>query len=93
MLEGGTLRSTFAVNPDVRESDLAARPARDLLVGFPSGRAQVLEPGADFARRVREARYGRELWSWFVTLALLLLAAETIIGRWGMASRAPVPAQ
>jgi hypothetical protein len=43
-----------------------------------------MRAGADFARRVREARYGRELWSWFVIAALLLLVAETVIGRWGM---------
>jgi hypothetical protein len=38
---------------------------------------------------VREARYGRELWSWFVALALALLAAESVVGRWGMTARRP----
>jgi hypothetical protein len=38
---------------------------------------------------VREARFGRELWSWFVIAALLLLVAETIVARWGMPGRAP----
>ena len=54
---------------------------------FPAGRARILAPGADLARRVREARYGRELWSWFVGLALALLAAESVVGRWGMTAR------
>jgi DNA-binding transcriptional regulator of glucitol operon len=36
---------------------------------------------------VREARYGRELWGWFIALALLLLIAETILSRWGMTGR------
>ncbi len=89
VLLGATLRSTFAVNPDPRESDLAPLPEAALLGAFPSGRAQVVRPGADLARRVREARYGRELWAWFVVIALILLAAESVIGRWGMAARAP----
>jgi hypothetical protein len=84
VLQGGTVRGTFAVNVDVRESDLAAVPEPMLMRAFPGGRAQIMRAGADFARRVREARYGRELWSWFVIAALLLLVAETVIGRWGM---------
>jgi hypothetical protein len=85
---GGEPRASFAVNPDVRESDLAALPMPTLLSVFPAGRAQVLQPGADLARRVREARYGRELWGEFLLLALLLLVAESVVGRWGMTSPA-----
>lgn len=84
VMADGKLRTAFAVNPDVRESDLTPLPEGALLAKFPPGRASVLRPGADLARRVREARYGRELWPWFVVLALLLLAAETAIARWGM---------
>lgn len=87
---GGELRSTFAVNPDPRESDLASLSEREMVALFPNGRAQIVHPGADLARRMREARYGRELWAWLIVLALLLLVAETILARWGMASRAPV---
>jgi hypothetical protein len=89
VLQGGKLRSTFAVNPDPAESDLMPASDASLIGAFPPGRAQVLRASADFARRVREARFGRELWSWFVALALLLLAAETILGRWGLESTAP----
>jgi hypothetical protein len=85
VVQGATVRSTFAVNPDPRESDLAALPEAVLLRAFPAGRAQVVQPGADLARRVREARFGRELWSWFVGLALLLLVTESVIGRLGLA--------
>ncbi len=81
---GGALRNAFAVNPDPRESDLSATPEAALVQAFPAGRAQVIHPGEGLARRVREARYGRELWSWFLALALLLLVAETVLGRWGM---------
>jgi hypothetical protein len=89
VLQGGVLRSTFAVNPAPQESDLTAVPDPMLMRAFPPGRAQVLHPGADLARRVREARYGRELWSWFVIASLLLLVSEMTLARSGMAGRAP----
>ncbi len=82
--QDGKPRASFAVNPDPRESDLTARDAAALAASFPSGHAQVVRPGADLAKRVREARYGRELWAWFIALALALLVAESVIGRWGM---------
>ena len=91
VLQGGTLRATFAVNPDPRESDLASIPEAALVQAFPAGHARVVHPGADLARRVREARYGRELWPWFVALALLLLVAETVLARWGLESRVREP--
>lgn len=81
---GGTLRASFAVNPDPAESDLAPLPEPALVAAFPNTRARILRPGDDLALRVRQARYGRELWPEFVMLALLLLVAESIIGRWGM---------
>ena len=87
VVQGATVRSTFAVNPDPRESDLAAIPETELLRAFPAGRAQIVHPGADLARCVREARFGRELWSWFVGLALSLLVVESVVGRLGMAGR------
>jgi hypothetical protein len=46
-----------------------------------------MRPGADLAQRVREARFGRELWTWFVVIALLLLVAESVIARWCMSGR------
>ena len=81
---GGSLRASFAVNPDPAESDLAPLPEASLIAAFPTGRARVIRPGDDLAQRVRQARYGRELWPEFVLLALLLLVAESILGRWGM---------
>jgi hypothetical protein len=87
--EGGTLRSAFAVNPDPRESDLTPLSEAAMLRMFPAGRAQIVRPGEGLARRVREARYGRELWSALVLLALALLIAETVVARWGMAGVAP----
>ena len=84
----GRPRTSFAVNPDAREGDLEPLPDAALTGAFPDGRVQILRPGADLARRVREARYGRELWAEFLILALLLLIAESILGRWGMSAPA-----
>jgi len=81
---GPELRASFAVNPDPAEGDLAPMPEASLIAAFPTGRARVLRVGDDLAARVREARFGRELWPEFVLLALLLLFAESVIGRWGM---------
>jgi hypothetical protein len=88
VLQAGAVRATFAVNPDPRESDLATAPTDAVLHAFPPGRAVVLASGRDLARRVREARYGRELWAWFAALTLALLVAETIVARIGMPGRA-----
>lgn len=84
---GGEPRASFAVNPDPREGDLAATEDATLRAAFPRGRAQLLRPGDDLATRVRAARYGRELWRECLLLALLLLVAESVIARWGMAAR------
>jgi len=89
VLLDGQLRGSFAVNPDPRESDLTPIPESELVAGFPAGRATVLRPGEDLARRVRQARFGRELWAEFALLALALLIAESVIGRWGMPSALP----
>jgi hypothetical protein len=93
VLRAGALRNTFAVNPDPRESNLDPVAEGALTRAFPAGRVQVVHAGDDLARRIREARYGRELWSWFVVAALVLLAAETVIARWGMAGRGSKPAR
>jgi hypothetical protein len=89
VFEGANLRRVFAVNPDPKESDLSSLDRARLERLFPAGRVRTLEGGADLARRVREARFGRELWRECVLLALALLVAETLLGRMGMGSAAP----
>ena len=81
---GGTLRASFAVNPDPREGDLTPMPEASLIAAFPAGRVRVLRMGDDLAVRVRQARFGRELWPEFLIFALLMLIAESVLGRWGM---------
>lgn len=92
VFDGDRLRASFAVNPDPRESDLASLEESALLAAFPAGRAKILRAGDDLAARVREARYGRELWPWFVIAALILLVAEMVIGRIGTSQRFPAGA-
>jgi hypothetical protein len=82
---GGTLRTSFAVNPDPMEGDLAPLTEASLVDAFPRGRARLVRVGEDLAARIRQARFGRELWPEFLFMALLLLVAETVLGRWGMA--------
>jgi hypothetical protein len=82
---GGQLRASFAVNPDPREGDLAPLPEPALTAAFPAGRVRWVRFGDDLAARIRQARFGRELWPEFLIAALLLLVAESVIGRWGMA--------
>lgn len=82
---GGRLRTSFAVNPDPREGDLVALPDNVLTDAFPRGRARLVRAGDDLAARIRQARFGRELWPEFLMAALLLLVAETVLARWGMA--------
>jgi hypothetical protein len=89
VLLNGTLHGMFAVNPDAKESALAPLGMPELTGLFPAGRARVLQVGADLARRVREARFGRELWRETLALALLLLGAEMVIARLGMGEVAP----
>jgi hypothetical protein len=86
VFEGAQLRRSFAVNSDPRESDLSSLDRARLERLFPAGRVRTLEGGTDLARRVREARFGRELWRECLLLALALLVAETLIGRIGMGS-------
>ena len=86
VFEGAELRRSFAVNSDPRESDLSSLDRARLERLFPAGRVRTLEGGTDLARRVREARFGRELWRECLLLALALLVAETLIGRIGMGS-------
>jgi hypothetical protein len=84
VFQGAAARASFAVNPDPRESDLTSIPEATLTSWFRAGHVTILRPGGDLERRVREARYGRELWSWFVFMALACLLAETVLGRFGL---------
>jgi len=71
---------TFAVNVDPRESDLTAMAPEEGALVF--GSQAVTIPAAEgLSRQVLETRYGRELWRLCLTLAFLLLVAESLIAR------------
>ncbi len=84
VVRGGRGATSFAVNLDLRESNLDPIADEALLAAFPSGRAQLWRDPANLARRVREARFGRELWKPFLAAALVFLLLESLVARWGM---------
>ena len=87
VLASGKPLRAVAVNPDLRESDLSRLSPAEVTARWRSLRAQVVPLSANAVRAVREGRYGREMWREFLILALLFLAAETVLGRlWGSRS-------
>jgi len=78
----GRRLSDFAVNLDVRESDLSAARVQDVerLFGEKVG-VISLRPEAKIERSLLEARHGKELWRPFLLAALALMILETILGR------------
>jgi len=75
---GDTL-AALAANIDARESDLARTLPDEIREALGGGRVAVLDAGAPLARRVREARLGREIGRWFLWAAAALLAAEMLL--------------
>ncbi|MBK8500222.1 MAG: BatA domain-containing protein [Flavobacteriales bacterium] len=82
--EGDTLM-LLAFNLSRRESDLSAMSVEELKTALEArglGSFSVLDEGAgDLSLRLAELDQGRKLWKWFIVLALLFLAAETILIR------------
>jgi len=70
----------FAVNLDPHESDLRPAP-ESWLPGLFDPPATVLQPEGEITRDLIEARFGRELWPLLLLLVLLLMVAESLIGR------------
>jgi len=69
----------FAVNGDPDEGDLY-RPDRAELAGRLVG-LDVAPYGADLAGFITEKRFGRELWQYFLLVAVILLLAEMALAR------------
>ncbi|MCK4305401.1 MAG: BatA domain-containing protein [Candidatus Eisenbacteria sp.] len=74
------LSRSVAVNVDTRESDLTAMSEDEAGLIFGS-EAVLLTPERELSRQVLEARYGFELWRLLITLAFMLLVAESLIAR------------
>jgi hypothetical protein len=79
MQEGKSL-GRLSFNIDNTESDNEVISAQDVseLLGVAM---KLIDPSSDMKATVIQARFGRELWKEFLFLALLLLIAESILGR------------
>jgi hypothetical protein len=71
----------FAVNVDPKECDLSATDREQFASALGATEAKVIGPGTSVAQAVAGFRVGRELWPIFGWLAVILLAAEMILGR------------
>ncbi|MGD8395158.1 MAG: hypothetical protein PVF43_06755, partial [Candidatus Eiseniibacteriota bacterium] len=79
--EQGREAVAVAINPDTRESDLAALAASRLETAFGDRPFSLVRDTGSFEASVRQVRYGRELWRAVLVLALLVLVAEVLLSR------------
>lgn len=79
---GGGGAIFFAVNVPADESDLAEVDP-DRIIRLIDGRAFVVGSAGDLKRELSGLRGGRELWAWFLTGALCLMAIETALSNLG----------
>jgi hypothetical protein len=70
----------FAVNVDVRESDLSALQPADAREMFGKSVAHIVEDPAGIAGVVRREREGLPLWDDLFALAVILVVMESIVG-------------
>lgn len=75
----------FAVNVNPKEGDLTAADPDQFAVAVGAPQARVIASGTTVAAAVAGFRVGRELWPVFAWLAVLLMAAEMILGRGSVA--------
>jgi hypothetical protein len=79
---GGREADRFACAVDAaRGADLTALEADRLGRIFGRARLRVVGPNESLKQAVAEMRYGQELWRPFLALALILMAAEMLLGR------------
>ena len=90
---GERVLDRFAVNVDVRESDLARPAPRDLIRLSGRSSTLVMAPGERVASVVQRLRHGRELWRELLILALILMAVEVWMARTRRAAVAEPAAQ
>lgn len=75
----------FAVNVNPKECDLASADPDQFAVALGAPQAKTIASGTTVASAVAGFRLGRELWPIFGWLAVLLLAAEMVLGRGSVA--------
>jgi len=67
----------FAVNPGPSESDLTSLDAKVMKGMLNSVEINFIKYGRGFESRIRESRYGKEIWRYFMLAALVFLVTET----------------
>lgn len=85
IFSGGTLLDYFSVNTDPAESDLSSMDENNFKeyldkIGF-KGTDFQFEPGDDYLKEIRQARFGSELWRIFLLAALILAIIEMTVSR------------
>jgi hypothetical protein len=69
----------FAVNPDPIESDLTPLDAEVMKGMLSNIDLNLVKYDRDFGRKIRESRYGREIWRYFMLAALVFLITEVVL--------------
>ena len=86
-LENDSNRVTVAVNQEVAESNLEPIESEQLaeLSNGSLAISNVIDArelsGAELEEKLTEAGFGKEIWHWFIWLALLFLIAESVVSR------------
>ena len=75
------LITRWAVNPDPEESDVTPIVESQLKKIIGEGKIVSIPKGEVLASVVTTSRYGRELWKYFVGIALFFLILEMMIAR------------
>ncbi|NIR49069.1 VWA domain-containing protein, partial [candidate division KSB1 bacterium] len=81
LYNGDQIVSKWSVNYDSRESDPTTFETDQLAEIVGTKEFYEIQENEQIAIRLKESRFGRELWKYFVVLALLLLLAEMFIYR------------
>ena len=86
-IQAGSEERLMAVNQDIMESDFDTLPDKELekmlskaVTVHNSVDAGSLS-GQNLQEELSAAGFGKEIWSWFIWAALILLAAETLVSR------------
>ncbi|OQY29460.1 MAG: hypothetical protein B6244_03540 [Candidatus Cloacimonetes bacterium 4572_55] len=79
---GGEIVGQFAVNVDVEESDLFRIENDKVIDLFPDQNVTLLTGSDSLKDQAMQARYGRELWKFFLWFVFLLLITEMLIAWW-----------
>jgi hypothetical protein len=78
---GDRVVTKWAVNPDPAESDFTPMDSGELEKIVGNGNIVSIQQGQALASVVSTSRYGRELWKYFIGIALLFLIIEMMLAR------------